>query len=229
MPDGHIKANPNPKKGKFTILSHPEPKIEYISGTDPIPFSSDELVGSHLSEYCIVIKDRTHQTYVAYYAERSLNADAVIDSCILLQDYYFAAKTNLEMNHGGVAREKYKEKNRLNLLAPRATVLGAYSVKKSSYGWFKDARSTETANELFIKYLYKYTNTIWFRRMITELEVFLSENTDLLDAVLSCEMYDANLIRLNKFKTALKKTREIPQIVRDAQGKTKMVMKKLVV
>jgi len=228
LADNTIKANANPGKGKFVIFAHPEVGVKYISGTDPIPFSSDNLKEGRVSDYCISIKDYTHQTYVAYYAERSLDADYTIDKAILLQDYYFKAKTMLELNHGGVAKAKYKERERMDLLAPRPSSLGIHFVsKKSGVGWFKEGKNTERANELLIKYLYKYTENIWLKRLIEELEMFLSKNTDLLDSVLSCEMYDANLNRLLEKKMQIKTIRQIPQIIRDSQGKTKVVWKDL--
>ncbi len=230
LSDGTIKANANPGKGWAVILSQPEAKITYISGTDPIPFSSDNLKDGRVSDNSIVIKDFTHQTYVAYYIERSLDANYVVDRMILLQDYYFKVKTMLELNRGGVIREKYREKGRYELLAPRPGSLGIQFVtKKSGIGWYKEGKNTERANELLIKYLYKYTENIWFKRMIAELEIFLTKNTDLLSAVLSCEMYDANLNRISETKYKLKKVKMIPQLERDSQGRMVRVMKKLMV
>jgi len=241
LADGKIKANPNPRKGNFVILSHPEPKVTYISGTDPIPFNTENLKDGNVSDYCIAIKDFTHQTYVAYYAERSLNYDYIVKNAILLQDYYsqddkFTAailkkcQTMLELNHGGVAKATYRALERYEMLAERPGALGIHFVtKKSSVGWFKDGKNTERAHNYLIKYLYKYTENVWLKRLIDELEVFLVENTDLLDAVLSCEMLDANLSRISEVKMKLKKVKMIPQLERDSQGRMVRVMKKLMV
>lgn len=228
LADDTVKANPNPGKGEFKIFTHPEPKITYIGGIDPLPFSTDNLKDGKVSDNAIAIKDFDHQTYVAYYAKRSLDSVDVVDKMILLQDYYHKAKAMLELNAGGVVKARYKEIGRYELFAKRPGALGIqFITKKSSIGWYKEGKNTERANELFIKYLYKYTENIWFMRMIDELEVFLTQNTDLLSAVLSCEMYDANLSRIIDIKFKQKKVRMIPQLERDSNGKMVRVMKKL--
>ncbi len=228
-PDEKIVAKPH-IDGKFTILSHPEKGIKYIAGIDPIPFNDAELASG--SDYCIVIKDYDHDTYVAYYAERSLNADSIVTNSILLQEYYFDALAMLERNQGGTIKEKYKEYGKMDLLADKPTSLGIKFVDKNmKKGWYKNDKTGARGNEYFIKYLLHHTNNIWFKRFINETEHYLTTvNTDLLDAVICCEILDTNMSRIDKVKTKIRRVKEVPQMIRDpATGKTKYVMKKIYV
>lgn len=214
-------------RGKFTILSHPETGKRYISGTDPIPFNDTNL--SDGSEYCICIKDYDNDTYVAYYSERNLNADVVINNAIILQDYYNKAKTMLETNMGGVALEKYKEYGRADLLARRPSSLGIRFVdNRLRYGFYKNSKTSARLNEVLIKYLLSYGKNVWFMRMITELEVFLQQNTDLVDSICQCEIFDANIVNVEKKKMhSPEQYKEIMIVVRDSNGQTQWEAKKI--
>lgn len=228
-PEGKIVAKPN-IEGKFIILSQPEKGITYIGGIDPIPFNDANLADG--SEHCIAIKDYDHDTYVAYYAERNFSADIIATNSILLQDYYFGAPAMLERNMGGALKEKYKEYGRMELLSDKPMSLGIKFVDKNMVkGWFKNPKTSAKGNEYLIKYLLHHTENIWFERLIKELEEYLTgKNTDLLDAVISCEILDANMTRRNAKKMKVRRVREIPQIVRDpSTGATKIVMKKIYV
>lgn len=223
---GIVNAYQN-NKGKFTILSHPEGKVKYISGTDPIPFNDTNLADG--SEYCIAIKDYDRDTYVAYYSERNLNADVVISNALLLQDYYNGAVTMLETNMGGVALEKYKEMGRYNMLANKPTALGIKFVdQRVTKGFYKNVKTSARLNEVLIKYLLAYGKNVWFMRMITELEVFLRDNTDLVDAMCVCEIYDTNTVNQEKKKQHTpQQYKEVMVVVRDSKGRTQWETKKI--
>lgn len=223
---GKVSAMPS-KKGKFTILSHPQQNVKYISGTDPIPFNDTNLADG--SEYCISIKDYDHDTYVAFYAERNLNADVVITNALLLQDYYNKAITMLETNMGGVVLEKYKEMGRYNMLADRPRSLGIKFVdSRVTKGFYKNVKTSARLNEALIKYLLSFGKNVWFMRMITELEVFLMANTDLVDSMCVCEIYEANIINQEKKKQHTPdQYKEIVTVVRDSKGRTIFETKKV--
>lgn len=225
MEDGTVKAEPN-KRGKFTILEHPDKDSKYLSGTDPIPFNDSRL--SEGSDYCICVKKRHAETYVAYYAERSLDAEYIIDNAILLQDYYNQVPTMLEKNAGGYAYQKYKELGRLSLLSNKPTSLGIkFEDNRSSKGWYKNEKTGSRGNELLIKHLLKNTDKLFFMRQIEELEQFLVGNTDLVDAMICCEFHDADLTRREANKFEKPDFREIPTITRGSDGATKIIMKRV--
>lgn len=220
-------AVPNPLKGKFIILSHPQKGYTYISGTDPIPFANNDINDG--SEYAICIKCRETDTYVAFYAERNMNSDVVVSNSIRLQEYYFGAKTMLERNVGGVVLEKYKDFGRTDLLADKPSSLGIkFADARMTKGYFKNDKMAQRGNELLIKYLLHHTDTIFFKRLLDELAEYLIKNTDLLDAVVACEIYDANIVRKNKSVMAPRTEKEIPVVIRDpTTGRTEIKWKKV--
>lgn len=193
---GKVEATTHPE-GKFMLLEKPQPNLTYISGSDPIPFNTENIQEG--SDYAIVIKKTLASSYVAYYKERNLDSDAVIRNCILLQDYYNGAKTLFEVNRGGVAKKTYKDLGRSDLLAKRPEALGIQFVDKNeAYGYYKTGHTAERGVQLLIQYLLKHTDKIFFKEILDELSRFLVANTDLLDAVIACEFQDANIIELNK-------------------------------
>ncbi len=217
-------ANPNPAKGKFTILEHPKRGFTYISGTDPIPFASNNINDG--SDYAIVIKCMETDSYVAYYAERNMNSDIVVSNAIKLQEYYFGAKTMLERNVGGVVLEKYKDFGRNDLLADKPSALGIkFADPKTTKGYYKNDKISQRGNDLLIKYLLGHADTIWFKRMLDELGGYLTTNTDLIDAVLACEIYDANIVRKKARNMVAPVVKQIPYMTRGSDGKTKVVWK----
>lgn len=193
---GKVEAESHPE-GKFVMLEKAQPGLTYLSGSDPIPFNTENIEQG--SDYANVIKKPLANTYVAYYKERNLDSDHVIKNCILLQDHYNSAKTLFEVNRGGVAKKTYKDLGRVDLLAKRPEALGIQFVDKNeAYGYYKTGHTAERGVQLLIQYLLKHTDKIYFREILDELNHFLVGNTDLLDAIIACEFQDANIIELNK-------------------------------
>lgn len=225
--NGLVMATPNPQ-GKFVILEHAQPNNIYLSGSDPIPFNTENIKEG--SDYAIVIKKTLANSYVAYYKERNLDSDAVIRNCILLQDYFNKSKTLFEVNRGGVAKKIYKDLMRQDLLAKRPDALGIQFVDKNeAYGYYKTGHTAQRGVELLIQYLLKHTDKIFFREILDELSVFLVGNTDLLDAIIACEFQDANIIEHNKkYAAPAPRTREVPVIqYNTSTGRTETIWKTL--
>ncbi len=184
-------------EGKFVLLEKAQPNTTYISGSDPIPFNTENIEQG--SDYAIVIKKPLANTYVGYYKERNLDSDAVIRNCILLQDHFNQAKTLFEVNRGGVAKKTYKDLGRQDLLAKRPEALGIQFVDKTeTFGYYKTGHTAQRGVQLFINYLLKHTDKIFFKEILNELNQFLIGNTDLIDAMIACEFQDANIIELAK-------------------------------
>lgn len=215
-----IIATENPK-GPYVIINKPVPNRTYISGTDPIPFGDNSLDDG--SDYAIVIKSREDERYEAYYAERNLDSDVVIDIAILLQEYYKStmfpkgAPTEMEANRGEVAMRIYKERGYSDLLADRPKNLGIiYEDKKSKKGWFNNDKTGSRANNYLIQFLKKHAANQRLIRLIEECFMFPKGNTDVVDAVKGCELLDAELTASeNKKYKSVSKYRMIPYMTRE--------------
>ncbi len=200
------------KGGKIYILERYNPLHKYIAGMDPIPFVSSKLNDG--SDNCITIKNIDTNRYVAFYKERALDPDIIMRNNILLQDYYGRAKVMIEVNRGGVILDQYKSQNRLDLLAPKPSLLGKsfYSGDKG-FGWYKNDHTGERANAYIIDYFRKYYDSVYFIEMIEEAKNYLADNTDIVDAMVSCEIYHRQIIEKGKRDVGPETvTKKIPMI-----------------
>jgi hypothetical protein len=202
-----VTARPNSHTGKFYIIKPPTDMGEYITGCDPIPFGTAQIDKG--SDYSVIVKDRMADQYVAYYAERNLDADEVTENNIKLQEFYkskafpHGALQNPEMNRGGVLLEKYKDAGKLHLLCDRLIHLGiTYESKHAVKGWYNNDKTGERANNFMITYLKKFSSFIGIKRLIDELRKWPVGNLDLVDAMKSCEMLDKELTE--KYKKVYK-------------------------
>ena len=203
------------KTGKYTILERYNPSHFYIAGMDPIPFTSAKLNDG--SDNCIAIKDVDTNRYVAYYKERAIDPDVIMVNNIDLQDYYGKAKVMIEANRGGVIIDQYRQRGRIDLVARRPSALGKtfFSSQNDTLaiGWHKNDHTAERANAYIIDYLRKNWNEIYFQELIDEAKNYLVDNTDLLDAVISCEIYHKHLTeRAKKEQPELPTVKKIPFI-----------------
>jgi len=188
------------QNGKILILERFNPLHKYICGMDPIPFVSSKLNDG--SDNCIVVKNLDTNRYVAIYKERALDPDIIMHNNILLQDYYGKAKVMIEVNRGGVILDHYKQRNRLDLLAQRPSLLGKVFVSgERSFGWYKNDHTGERANSYIIDYLRKYWDSVYFMEIIEEAKLYLVDNTDIVDAMVSAEIYHRQIIEKGKRDT----------------------------
>jgi hypothetical protein len=200
------------KGGKICILERYNPLHKYIAGMDPIPFVSSKLNDG--SDNCIVIKNVDTNRYVAFYKERALDPDIIMRNNILLQDYYGRAKVMIEVNRGGVILDQYKTLNRIDLLAHRPTLLGkSFTSGDRSFGWYKNDHTGERANSYIIDYFRKFYEGIYFIEIIEEAKNYLAENTDIVDAMVSCEIFHRQIIEKGKRDAGPElMTKKIPMI-----------------
>ena len=188
------------QNGKILILERYNPLHKYICGMDPIPFVSSKLNDG--SDNCIVVKNVDTNRYVAFYKERALDPDIIMHNNILLQDYYGKAKVMIEVNRGGVILDHYKQRNRLDLLAPRPSLLGKVFISgERSFGWYKNDHTGERANSYIIDYFRKYWDSVYFMDIIEEAKLYLVDNTDIIDAMVSAEIYHRQIIEKGKRDT----------------------------
>jgi hypothetical protein len=133
---------------------------------------------------------------------------------INLQDYFNKAKVMIEVNRGGVILDTYRTSGRQDLLAPSPRSLGkTFFSKDRPFGWYKNDHTAERANAYLIEYLRKNFESVYFKEMIEEAKVYIVENTDILDAVVGCEIYHKDLMEKNKKKEDAKPVvKKIPMI-----------------
>ena len=185
------------KTGKIMILERYNPMHKYVAGMDPIPFVSSKLNDG--SDNCIVIKNLDTNKYVAFYKERAIDPDIIVHNSILLQDYYGKAKVMIEINRGGVIIDQYKHRNRMDLIAPRPGHLGkVFNSGDRAYGWYKNDYTGERGNSYLIDYLRKAWDLVYFMDVIDEAKVYLVDNTDIIDAMISAEIYHMQIIEKSK-------------------------------
>ena len=211
---GGIKASPM-KEGNIHILEHPEPGEEYIVGIDPIPTIDTKVKESKTgktkgrSDYVAVVKRRSTQEYVAYYKHRSSDIHVIKLNTLNLQKYYNNAVGMVERNQGRELILQYKNDGDIAYLAKYPMILGQASFdKRETIGFHKDRWNAERIYKFFFQYLKNFIEKVWIMLFINELPSFVISNTDLLDAVVACEVYDQDLQRKNerfhkkqKFKT----------------------------
>ncbi len=192
------------------FLENPQPDHTYIAGIDPIPFNSKNMGDG--SKQAIAIKDIDTNRYVAYYAERDSDPDQIVNNMILLQEYYNNAVAMIEINRGGVVKQKYKDAGKIHLLAKKPIFLGkGFWKDDDSVGYYKNDVTAERGNAYIIDYLKVYSDDIWFLEMIQELKSYLIENTDIADAMVACEIMHKNIVKKSeRTKPQEVMVREIP-------------------
>jgi len=209
--DGTIIKQAQPSSAMY-FLEDPQEGHTYIAGIDPIPFNSKNMGDG--SKQGIVIKDIDTNRYVAHYAERDSDPDQIVNNMILMQEYYNNAIAMIEINRGGVVKQKYKEMGKLHLLAKKPIFLGkGFWKDDDSIGYYKNDVTAERGNTYLIDYLRVYTEDIWFLEMVQELKNYLIENTDLADAMVACEIMHKNIVKkFEKQKPAEVEIKEIPML-----------------
>jgi hypothetical protein len=187
---GGISARVNNSTGDFYILDHPTKDVAYGAGNDPIPFGQTDDITYRRSENAIVIGSLLEMKMHAYYSERTHDADLAASKMLLLLKYYNNACVLIERNRGGTLIDKIKNYGYANLLAPQPKFLGSSGYdKRIKHGWYKDAHSSILANAELVTYITKYSDRIYFKRLIDEIKVFIIENTDVADAWVSFLLY----------------------------------------
>ncbi len=211
-----IRAAPD-RDGNTYILEHPEPGEEYIMGIDPIPTVDTKVKESKdgktkdRSMYAAVVKRRSTQEYVAYYEQRSSDINVIKLNTLNLQKYYNNAIAMVERNQGRELILQYRNDGDSPFLAKYPTILGMNGVdKRETTGFHKDKWNSERIYKFFFKYLKEHMERIWIMKIIDQLPSFVISNTDLLDAIVACEIYDQQLQRKDERFTGKARVEERP-------------------
>lgn len=194
------------------FLENPNPNHTYIGGIDPIPFNSKNMGDG--SNQALVIKNIDTNRYVAYYSERDSDPDVIVNNMMLLQEYYNNAVAMIEINRGGVVKQKYKDSGKIHLLAKKPIFLGkGFWKDDDSIGYYKNDVTAERGNSYIIDYLNAYCDDLWFIDMIQDLKNYLIENTDLADAMVAAEILHKNIVKKSERKQPERvETKEVPML-----------------
>lgn len=223
--DNQVLREDDKKLNCVFIGREPQGAESYIAGIDPIPFSENKIEDG--SDFAGAVKSIENQTYDAYMAIRSHDANFVVGQMVLLQKLYrstrypIGAPAMLETNMGGVVREKYKQLGLDVLLANRPKILGeVFQDGKIVKGWHKNVeKSAPIAIEETMVFLENYGHLIIWDRLINEIRDFPTKNTDLLDAVISCEVLSKALFAELKKKTGTGRSFQQKQVYSFENGR----------
>jgi hypothetical protein len=224
--DGTIQKRGD-NRSSMQLLEPPNPTHTYIAGIDPIPFISKNMGDG--SNQAIIIKDLDLNRYVAHYTERDSDPDQIVSNMILLQEYYNNAVAMIEVNRGGVVLDKYKQFNKINLLAKKPIFLGkGFTKADGSYGYYKNDTTSERGNTYLIEYLSANSTDVWFMEIIEEAKGYLKENTDILDALIACELLHKNIVEKHKkTETDFKPIEKTIPMLEYVNGRYQRVWKKV--
>jgi len=216
------KLIPNQDNGVFHMIEEPVVGEEYLMGTDPTPMNeasseSTDAEEANGSMFCSVIKRRSTNTYVGIYMRRSKHSELVHKEVSELQKLYNDCKNMVERNRGESFMDKYKSINGgdWKMLADQPVWIGAKGYKKGSLkGWYK-GQNEDRALDATFDYFRMNMHNIEFDIILEQLRVFGIENCDVIDAIVSCEVYEKG-IELTDGQKALKamkaKYKHIPYI-----------------
>jgi hypothetical protein len=222
---GRVIAVAN-NKGKYTILEHPVQGEDYRAGTDPIPMVDTDsmdtkkaLSTGKRSVHSTIIKRPSTQEYVAYYQRRTNDPVTIYQETMLLQRYYNDCKNMIERNEGKVLMDQYRQFGTWTYIANQPVITGAKSFdKRAAKGFHKDKWNRDTIYNFFFEYLRNHCDKIWFLDIINQLPDFHVSNTDLLDALVACELYDRDEYKKSDRRVSVK-YKEVSYTTTDESGR----------
>jgi hypothetical protein len=167
---------------KYYIFELPVIGRTYGVGIDTIPFTTINDKGS---DHVAAVKCFDTNQYVAYYAERTYDADDAARRTMYLQQLYNNAVALVEKNSIGALKTSYKHKGCMDMLAWCPRRFRAKNAKPEK-GLNKDKNTTEL--RLLVRdYVKSNMQDIWIDRFFGEFFNFPFENTDFMDAMAMAE------------------------------------------
>lgn len=183
-----VDYNATRDNASYFIFNEPEVGRHYISGTDAIPFSSENKVGS---DFVTTVKCIETNQYVGALVERSYDAMLVGKHAIWLQRYYaegaqLAVVPNLvERNSIGALKLVYEQMGYKKWLANCPHRFRPKSAKVE-IGLNKDSNATEI-HQLVRDYVVKNMHLMYFLRFFEEFLGFPFANSDFMSAMAMTE------------------------------------------
>lgn len=211
--------------GQIFIAEHPYtvggkvPGKLYIGGVDPIDIGKeDSAEGSRGSDFCMLIKQRTHrggagQKYVAYYKARPNKIQEANDNALKLSLYYNAtvnverAKMSSMLSHF-----RHLKESRRIAACPRALLTGASKERPDAKGSPSSQNAISHGLGLVQDYIENHSEGLLLVPLIEQLLTYNYNQKRLFDFVAAmqmCELLeedmisvvpDTSLIKKNEFK-----------------------------
>lgn len=186
---GNVVARPNQVAGKFSIAEPPRADQRYGAGNDPIPFGHssdiDQQKDESRSKNALAIGTLPQLKCVAWFTERTHDADQAAMDMLLLCRLYKVDWLSIERNRGSLLIDKVKTQGGKHLLSKEPMWMGASSSKKRPFGWYKDARSAPLAYGQLVHWIKECISEQISKALVDELKVFIVDNTDIADAWVS--------------------------------------------
>tara|TARA_R110001632_G_scaffold115208_1_gene226659 strand:+ start:7486 stop:9453 length:1968 start_codon:yes stop_codon:yes gene_type:complete len=191
-----IMSYVNDPKGAWLISEEPIANEIYIAGSDCIPSLStkEESVldpeDTDRSMHCTMIKRVSTNSYVAMYMRRTSNSDLIYEEVSDGQKLYNHCQNMIERNSAAVFVDRYGLDKNLKALAYQPTWIGAKGYKRGTVrGIFKDSHNTERIYNAGFSYFRENMQNVDFPRVLDQLRVFGTANTDVIDAIFMCEVF----------------------------------------
>jgi len=212
----------NDPYGPWVITEEPVAGEEYHAGTDAIPMlakSSESTIdpeGTDRSMHCTVIRRRGTRSYAAIYLRRTSDIDLIYSDVIAGQKAFNHCQNMIERNSAQLLYDRYSQNGTLNYLAYQPVAYGSKGYKKGTLrGIYKDANNTERIYNAGFDYFREDMQNVDFPIILSQLRVFGQENTDVIDAIMMCEVF-VKTLEITDGKKAMeamkKKFRDVPHV-----------------
>lgn len=185
----------NASNGDWVLLEDPVPGELYDFGTDAIPMMAKgtEVTNNpdetDRSMHCTVIRRRGSKRYVAIYLKRTSNVDIIFEQLMFAHQAFNGGLNMIERNSAALIYDRYSQANALHLLAPQPAVFGGKGFKRGTVrGIYKDGNNTERIYNAGFDYFREHMENVDFPIILEQLRVFGQENTDVIDAIMMCEV-----------------------------------------
>jgi hypothetical protein len=186
----------NDPRGAWLILEHPVAGEYYWMGTDAIPMMAKKAEatidpeGTERSMHCSVIKRKGTNSYVAIYLRRTSDVDLIYDEMFAAQQAYNNCQNMIERNSAGLIYDRYSRSGNLKYLAYQPEAFGSKGFKKGTVrGVHKDGHNSERIYNAGFDYFRDNMRLVDFPVILEQLRVFGQENTDVIDAIMMCEVF----------------------------------------
>jgi len=213
----------NDPYGPWEITEEPVAGEAYHSGTDAIPMlakSSESTIdpeGTDRSMHCTVIRRKGTKSYVAIYLRRTSDVDLIYSEVITGQKAFNNCQNMIERNSASLIHDRYSQDGTLNYLAYQPVAFGAKGFKKGTVrGIYKDTNNSERIYNAGFDYFREDMHNVDFPIILRQLRVFGQENTDVIDAIMMCEVFVKTLEITDGRKAMMamqQKYRDVPHTI----------------
>lgn len=185
----------NDPNGAWLISEEPVKGRTYEMGTDTAKTlmtkeeSTMDPNGTERSMNCAVIKCVETDSYVGIYLRRTSDEKLLYREISLAQKAYNDCQNMVERNTADVLYLMYKYDNNLDALAYQPKWIGSKDWKKNkTRGVWKGGGNEDKLYTAMFGYFRNYMHNVDFPVILEQLKVFGIDNTDVIDAMVMCEV-----------------------------------------